>query len=199
MRLRHRLLSGVLLLFTLVSSQPTVAQLIEQKTGDMSRSTLLTLYLSSERRPHEDERNQGSFFFSCKEGHDDIHMTLSMGNYRIKNSNRDPCHYASVSLQFDGLPPLFDIWERPPGENIYATFVTSPAQQGPSCPRPSAIPPAWLVSQAISAKYLRAIISDVDITKLGPNEITESPLLRFNLEPVRSDLIEFQNRCGKKK
>ena len=202
MRLRHRLLSGVVLLVTLVSSRPTVAQLIEQKIGDMGRTTLLTLHVFTEGGP------QGGLSFRCKEGRGNLKMHLLMSSYRLKNSNRGPCHYAAVTLLFDG-----DLWEplvlfRPRSLNAAATFVTSHAQKDSSCLDMLGLPydmgmlgrfPDRVLNRALSTQYMRAIISDMDRTKWGSSQITEGPPMLFNLESVRSALIELQNRCREKK
>ena len=195
MRLRHRLLSGVVLLVSLVSSQPTMAELIEQKIGDMGRTTLLTLHVFTEGGP------QGGLSFSCEEERGDIQIFMRMPSYRLKNTNDGPCHQAAVTWRFDAHPEIRGLWHRPKGLNTYMTFVTTHPRRDSFCWLGLRLPvsTSLMVDHAISAKYLQAIISDIDLTSEGPNQFTDSPLLRFHLEPVRSDLIELQNRCRKKK
>ena len=142
--------------------------------------------------------------FSC-DRQDNIYITLSMMSYRLRNSNFGSCPTAGVFLQFDTdvEGSIVTSWFRPKALNVGMTWVTTQFEREAGC-SPVFVrtarflgPPAQIVYRAISAKHLYATISDLDTISEGLNTTKESPLLTFNLEPVRSELIELYNGCRK--
>ena len=202
MRFHQRLLSGWLLLVTLMSSHPAAAELSERKTGFLGRTTELTVMVQSVVRNwrHPDTDGTGGLFLTCDEGSGEVRMSLLMHLYRLKNTNPESwrCHSAAISLQFDAHPPLIQSWPRPRSSNTYQTFVTTHDSEDSSCQGTFLLPAMQLLDLAISATALQATIGDLDTISLGPNKMTYAPPLHFDLEPVRAELIELQRRCRKK-
>ena len=201
MRFHQRFLSGWLLLVILMSSHPAAARLSERKTGFLGRTTELTVVVQSVmrdwRRP--DAHSPGGLTFICEEGSGDVHMYLMLLSYRLKNSNQGSCHSAGVTFEFDSQPPLIQSWLRPPGHTFGTLVTTYNSSQDSSCRSVLLMSPLQLLDLVASATRLEATISDVDYISEGPTKVTDSPVLHFDLEPVRAELIELQRRCRKKK
>ena len=201
MRFHQRLLGGGLLLVTLMFNHPVAAELSERKTGFLGRTTALSVIVQNVLREwYPGIRHvSGGLTFMCEEGSGELRVDLVMLSYRLKNSNQGSCPSAGVTFEFDSQPPLIQSWLRPSGRDYMGTVVTTHDREDPSCRSVLLMSPLQLLDLAVSATHLQAIISDVDMTKVGPSEIVEGPPLYFNLESVRTDLTELQRRCRKKK
>lgn len=95
------------------------------------------------------------------------------------------------------------VWFRPQALNVTQTWVTTQFEREAGC-SPGFVrlgrtlnPPEQILYRAISAKYLYAYISDRDSVSEGPDTTEDSPLMTFNLEAVRSELIDLYNGCRK--
>ena len=207
MYLRHRLLSGVMVSLMVGACLPvTTEREGQRKRGRLIRPAILSATVAAER-PSGDIDPGGSLSFVCTKGQDDIHIMLTMQSYRLRNSNIYPCPLARVFLQFDTdvEGSIGTIWFRPQAFNVTQTWVTTQFEREAGC-SPAFVrlarslnPPEQILYRAISTKYLYAYISDRDNVSEGPDTTQDSPLMTFNLESVRSELIDLYNGCRKEK
>ena len=207
MYLRHKLLGGVVVCLMMGACFPvTTEREGQRKRGRLIRPAILSATVAAER-PSGDIDPVGGLNFACTKGQDDIHITLTMLSYRLRNSNIYSCPLAGVFLQFDTdvEGSIATTWFRPQALNVTQTWVTTQFEREAGC-SPGFVrfvrslnPPAQILYRAISAKYLYAYISDRDSVSEGPDTTQDSPLMTFNLESVRSELIDLYNSCRKEK
>lgn len=199
---KARLLGGVLVCLLMGACLPAATQPMQGKRGMPERPPDLSVIVVAER-PSGDIDPAGGLGFTCTKEQDDVHIALTMQSYRLRNSNIYSCPLAGVFLQFDTdvEGSIGTTWFRPQAWNVTQTWVTTQfeAECSPGFVRfvRTLNPPAQILYRAISAKYLYATISDRDSVSEGPDTTQDSPLMTFNLEAVRSELIDLYNDCRK--
>ena len=196
MHLRHRRLIGGLLFVVLVSSHIAEAELTEtERLGPNGPTTHLTLLVYEKFNRHA-HHNGGSLFLMCEENSNKVDMTLVLLHYRFRNSHTDQCGDAGINIEFDSHPWISQSWLRPTAANELTTSVTTQVREGSSCQNPVTPSPLGFVYEAIRTKYV-----DITISDSKKDDITDavfSPKIRFDMEHVRHELVEFYNRCRKK-